>query len=192
VRRRERIENAIDEQLATFYHRLGYLDPMLRSVGVGIGEYSRGKKNLVVDLGDLDYTKELSNYPLLYPFPNQKSVPTTYGLGGGEIPEPVPKAESCGYPVTLWGTVKGWAPGESTASLKCGEEPVESWVFSRESEALKEHPRPSVVCILPKKPLLPNTTYTVTVKCKKYGIEKTPEWSKTWSFTTGKGEGESK
>lgn len=180
------IEWAIDGQIATFYHRLGFLEPGLVRVGVGIDKYPKGARVLVVDLSEVDYRIQCSKYPLLYPQPDQDNIPLVYGLGEGEEPEPVRNAERFGYPITLWGTYGGWVPGEAVATLATNEGLVESWVFTREHPALRDREKPDTVCIIPKAPLRPATLYTVTVRCKQYRLEKTPEWSKSWSFTTEK------
>jgi hypothetical protein len=186
--RRNRIETAIDVQIATFYHRLGFLDPSLRAVGVGIGKYKNGSRNVTVDVHDLDFKRKPAIYPIIYPYPGQGEIPTQFGLGLGEVPEPVMNAERCGFPITVSTTPLGWKPGEAIARLETAQGIVDCWVFTRENPALRDNPKPDVICLLPKARLQSSTNYTVTVKCKQYGHEKTPEWSKTWSFTTVKEE----
>lgn len=182
----------VERLIATLYHRLSMVHPHLASVGVGIALYDKEGIVVVIDTDTIDAKIAESVRPVLYPYDGQHDVHLMFSLGGGEYPDPRPIKVAVGYPVTLSCSEFGWTPGEASAFLSAKGNEVPSWVFCRENEALDEFRAPGTVCILPKKPLSPNTTYTVTVKCKKYGISGTPDWSKTWSFTTGKGDDEPK
>lgn len=183
----------IDIFIATLYHRLSLLRPRIGKVGIGIANSQRNGRSVVIDCGSFDIGQVELVRPVIFPSDGQKDVPLAFSLGGGEYPDPRPdKSKPAGYPITVTCAPPGWSPGQASATLSLESESVPCWVFCRENEALVDHPIPETICILPKEPLRPKATYLVSLKCKQYGIEKTPEWSKTWTFTTGAGVGEIK
>jgi hypothetical protein len=185
VRHMSGVERNVDALVATLYHRIPLLAPRLAKVGIGVSLHRKMGTTVVIDVGSKSSTLGPVTYPVLYPSPSQINIAVSYALGDAEWPDPRPvKSSKCGFPVTVICDDLSWQPGGATASFTSDGKEVPSWVFNRENPAVKEMPAQEVVCILPKEPLKPKTKYTVTVKCKKYGVEKTPEWSKTWSFTT--------
>jgi len=183
----------VDGLIATLYHRIALLNPRLSVVGIGIAPFPPKGRVVVIDCHTMDWQAKVALCPVVYPKDEAKSVPLSFSLGHGEFPEPRPDPKrTAGYPITITCYPPDWSPGEATAKLSTGDQLVESWVFCRENEALSDHPLPETICILPRKPLKPNTTYKVEVTCKQYGVSNTPPWSKTWTFTTGSGEGEPK
>lgn len=185
-----RAEDRVDSLMATFYHRPPLMGIWLDRVGIGCSAIGTSGKVVVIEPAWRDATSEPRVYPALYPAPDQVEVPLVFALGREEWPDPRPnKSEKAGYPITVICDQLSWQPGEATASLTAQGKEVPAWVFSRENPAIKERPVHEVICILPKQPLRPKTKYTATVRCKKYGVERTPEWSQTWSFTTGADDG---
>jgi hypothetical protein len=173
----------LESLMATLYHRANLLTPQLFIVGVGMAEYGKQGLILVMDVGSEMFDPKRDVRPVLYPYVDQKEVPLDFK--GTEWPNPVPEKEvKAGYPITIACDPLGWKPGEAVASLLCGKDEVPCWVSTPEKPANAGKAQPGVVCLIPKAPLKPLTQYTVIVRCKKYGVEKTPEWSKTWSFTT--------
>jgi hypothetical protein len=174
---------AVDGLMATLYHRVSLLRPQLASVGVGMVEYGENGLVLVMDVESLKWDIKVAVRPVLYPYADQKDVPLDFG--GREWPDPIPeKGSPAGFPITITWDPLGWKPGEATACLRSGEVEIPCWVSTPEKPALADRAQAGVICLIPKAPLKSQTQYTVVLKCKQYGLEKTPEWSKTWSFTT--------
>lgn len=179
----------VDSLVATLYHRLPLLHPKLSVIGIGVSRFAGKGKVVVIDCDSVDESIPESVRPVVFPGIDQEQLPTQFALGGTERPNPCPEPGSpAGYPITVSFAQSGWSPFESIGSLRASDTEIPCWIFCRENQALQDHPLPDVVCLLPKKPLLPNTKYTASVKCKKLGIEGTPTWSITWSFTTGNAE----
>lgn len=122
--------------------------------------------------------------PVLYPFPQQKNVPLAK-TPDPEFPDPTPesKDKKAGFPITVcfrpYGTVRNVT---STLTDGAGKE-VPFWLSSPEKPA---NPLPgsqrNTVGLIPKLPLKPNSTYTVTVNAQVGG----EPWTQTWSFSTVK------
>ena len=71
---------------------------------------------------------------------------------------------------------------EESASLKDQRgKDVPFYLLRETTKGVPLHPIPTIV-VLPKKTLMPSTTYSVTLKCK---LDGTP-FEKTWSFKTAK------
>ena len=176
----------IDGFMATLYHRIPLLSQTLSQIGIGLFRSVDGIQSLVIDADSTDYRKTPKSEPIVYPSPNQENTPLSFALGHGEWPDPRPLRNiEAGFPITLISDSRSWQLGEAIGYLQMADQEVPCWVSTPEKPALKDHPQPGVVCLIPKEKLKPNTKYTVTIKCKQYGIPNTPDWSKTWSFTTG-------
>jgi uncharacterized protein YkwD/Tfp pilus assembly protein PilF len=86
---------AVSDWIDSVYHRF----PLLRTdlVELGFGDAYLGP--LTVQVMDLSYREKASGRIILYPAPNQTSVPPAFN--GNEIPDPAPNASyPIGYPVT--------------------------------------------------------------------------------------------
>jgi hypothetical protein len=178
----------LDSLIAAPYHRISMLSPQLIKVGIGTAEYGKSGLVFVMDVGTLKWDTRPVARPVLFPYVDQKEVPLEFG--GREWPNPLPKEQKqmAGYPITLYCDPVGWKPGEAEATLRCGNDLVPCWLSTPERPANLDRPQPGTVFLIPKAPLKPSTTYTVDARCKQFGIEKTPEWSKSWSFTTAAAE----
>jgi len=173
----------VDGLVATLYHRAMLLCARLTTIG--IGGTSDEWRVLVVDTLTLDMKMGLKTHPVIYPAPDQQNVPLAFSLGGGEWPDPRPNPKlQGGYPITLQFAQLGWQPGSVKATLKSGDQEVPCWVSTPDAAASPEYGQVGIVCMLPKEPLAPATKYSVMFECKQHGVERTPTWTKTWSFTT--------
>lgn len=174
----------VDNLLATLYHRLPFVSRGLQSVGIGSARFGEAGYFVVLDASHREIG-EKGQDPICFPAADQTDVPLSFAHGLTEWPNPIPgEGESAGYPVTVTQAPNAWQPGEVEMSLADGKGTVACWFSSPDKPARKDRRQQGAFCLIPKEPLKPKTTYTVTFKCKKYGIEKTPEWTKTWSFTT--------
>jgi len=181
----ESARDAVDGILATFYHRLGILEPGASEIGVGWAYRRDGMGQLVLDMGAPGPPKATRHYPLLCPAPDQTGVPLEFGLGAGEQPNPVPEPGArAGYPVTIQFTAAGWKPSGAEARLFNGGREISCWLSTPERPARKDRPQPLAVCLIPREKLKPSTVYTVRFACRQEGQDDAPRRSREWSFTT--------
>lgn len=166
------LDCAVDQLMATLYHRIPMIAAEVERVGIGQWEKD-GRFHSVIDVtGGLG--KRAKREPLRYPADGQTKVPRTFAVG--ETPDPRPQGikENVGYPITLTGAVKDGAVAELVDDKGAK---VECFVSTPAQPANPVRPdNGDSVCILPKKALKGNTKFTVTVKS---GDE---SW--TWTFTT--------
>jgi hypothetical protein len=177
---------AIDKWMASLFHRVPLLDPQLVKVGLGFAKGGKYGGYVLVDT--ISARERMPNHPpIYYPADGQKDVPLAFVP---DIPNPIPehKGKPAGYPVTVTFPEEK-KPGEkymvtdATATLvDGGKKEVAVYLSSLEKPAAGQAVyQRNTICLFPKAPLKPNTTYTVTIKAM---VDKA-EWSKTWTFTTG-------
>lgn len=172
----------VNQWISTLYHRLPLLNAKLTKIGIGVARYTTGGIAVVVDTDSGVDLRVDARDPILFPVPDQKDVPVEYSLGVPEWPDPRPTGGRAGYPITA--TFYTWKPGNLTAKLLASGKEIPFRISTPEKPILEGFPHLGTVCILPNEILQPRTTYTVRIQCKQFGVEKTPEWSKEWSFTT--------
>ena len=163
---------AVADWIDSVYHRI----PLLRVdlVELGYGDAYLGP--LTVQVMDMSYRETASGRIILYPAPNQTSVPTAFN--GNEIPDPAPNASyPIGYPVTATFdrnarvTIGAFHLREPSGtdlpgvSLQPGNETENSFAF------------------LGNVPLKPGTTYTADLTYTLNGFP----GHKVWKFTTALG-----
>jgi uncharacterized protein YkwD len=168
---------SVDGWMGTFFHRVPLLDPALKRIGFGV---AKGGRTGWVTVLDVDRGKA-PEQPTVYPGEKQKDVPLAYLPR--EKPDPIPesKDKKAGYPVTV-SFARGLEVTGVSAELKeDGGADVPVWLSTPEKTVHKGLQRNSV-CLIARAPLKPKTTYTVKVTAQVEG----KEWSRAWSFTTGK------
>ncbi len=166
----------VDNWMAGFYRRLALLNPELKRIGVGQARSERVPCICVLDLN----RGRGSDQVVLYPADKQKNVPLFYG---SETPNPVPetKDRKAGFPITVMVPPGVPVKGVTATLQESATREVPLWLQSPEVPASPAGQR-NTILVLPKEPLKPNTTYTVTVKA----MFRTEPWTRTWSFTTAK------
>ncbi|MBX3160330.1 MAG: CAP domain-containing protein [Deltaproteobacteria bacterium] len=171
------LEIAVDGWMASLYHRRPILDPSLEKIGVGYSKLDDGSLMaalmFVNGKGGADKSER---WPVLYPADKQADVALEFG---NEIPNPIPGNGRGGYPVTLQFPAFEKVTGVKAKLVDGGGKPVPFWLSD------PEHPATSfgqygVVCVIPKAPLRPQSTYRVEIEATWRG--KTATWS--WSFST--------
>jgi uncharacterized protein YkwD len=188
--------SAVDLWMATFFHRIPILNPALKRIGIGYtAEGGTGFRHVVMDVHQgVAWSPRQRGQPIdpvLFPADQQEGVPLLFAFGTPEVPNPIPhggdRAHS-GYPVTV--TFPGRsALGNATAVLhlaspgkradsSASEIPV--WLSTPQQPALDSVRQGNTICLIPKAPLMPGTTYRVTVQATVGGRS----WEKTWSFAT--------
>jgi hypothetical protein len=115
-------------------------------------------------------------WPVRYPANKQVAVPLEYG---NEVPDPVPKGATGGYPITLQ-----FPPFDKVtkvaAKLTDDAGKVVPYFLSDPEHPATSFGQYGVICVIPKKPLLAERTYTIRIDATWKGTPGT--WS--WSFTT--------
>lgn len=187
-----RVDRAVDGWIGTFFHRIPLLHPNLKKIGGGQASGGRTGHVVLLDcqsnVGGDAIDPKLAI--LAFPKDGAKDVELDFN---GEWPDPIPQGASrpTGYPVTLSFFDRQDVRGV-TAELRVGAPPkgpkdkpgklVDFHVSTPEKPAVPEEDRDNsrTICLLPKLPLSPKTTYTVTIKAT---VGEAP-FERTWSFTT--------
>ena len=168
------LPTAVDGWMASLYHRRPILSPTLTSIGVGYARLPEGTLMAAMMFAPADETSD--KWPIEYPADKQTDVPLEFG---NEIPNPVPGGGRGGYPVTIQFPSFDKVTGVKATLADDSGKAVALF------ESDPEHPATSfgqygVVCLIPKQPLRPQTTYTATVTTTWKDATKTY----AWSFTT--------
>jgi uncharacterized protein YkwD len=183
---------SVEVWMASFFHRVPILSPGLKVIGFGYARQGQLLK-MVMDVQNGERRKSSGKPPVIvYPADGQDKVPRVFGKGITEFPNPIPENKpggTAGFPITVQfpasvrvtgvtGEVSA-KPAKKTADAGATEVPV--WMSTPSAPAINKALQKHTVCLIPKAPLAPNLTYTVTVSAKVDG----KAWTKTWSFTTG-------
>jgi uncharacterized protein YkwD len=173
--------DAVDDWMATLYHRMHILEPNLQSIGFGCTRGRRFGWVTVMSVSSKGPRKEA----VYYPAPEQIDVPVSFPIAGEE-PNPIPddKDGKAGYPITA-SFPPGATPTKATGQLTndAGED-VPCWFSSPEKLAnpkLKADYQGNTICLIAKDPLKANTTYQIHLQGQLAG----QPWQKKWKFTTG-------
>lgn len=165
------IAGAVDLWMAGLYHRIPFLRPNLKRIGLGY-EGEVVVADVISGVGGFNLDS------IAYPADGQSNVPTALGV---DAPDPLPKdaPRNAGYPITLlFPFVTKIAGVEAELSDSAGGK-VEFHLSDPERPATS-FPQQSTICLIPIKPLAANTTYKVSIKANVDG------WvvRKSWSFIT--------
>jgi hypothetical protein len=168
---------SVDGWISGILHRVILLEPILTCGGYGSGKSEQAAVDVInLGIGD-NVENQLTNsspYPLSYPADGQQGVPLAWN--GNESPDPLPAGASrpVGYPFTLQGVmgklVVDWAEMRSGAG-----------------QVVAVHPNPPLCpqfncyALIPRQPLSPWSTYSITVQGSVAGIA----FTRSWTFTTG-------
>ncbi|GAC1482292.1 MAG: hypothetical protein PVSMB9_07990 [Candidatus Dormibacteria bacterium] len=164
---------AVSDWIDSVYHRF----PILRAdlLELGYGDAYLGP--LTVQVMDMSYRETSSGQVILYPAPNQVSVPTAFN--GNEIPDPAPNAAyPIGYPVT--------ATFDRNARVR-----ISGFQFRGPSgtdlpgiSLMPGDPATTTTensfAFLANSPLQPGTTYSMVLNGTINGLA----FHRSWSFTT--------
>lgn len=162
---------AVDGWMSGLYHRRPIMDPTLGKIGVGYAKLPDGSYMAALMFVDGKDPAMASKWPIAYPADNQTDIPLDFG---NEIPNPIPGGGRAGYPITIQFPPFDKVTGV-TAKLTSGGKDVPFYLSD------PEHPATSfgqygVVCLIPKVPLAPKTTYAVTVSGSWKGKPSTYAW----------------
>ena len=168
---------AVDGWIATLYHRLPLTDPGTKSIGYGAANQC--------DTINTTGTGGASTWEVVYPYDGQQDADTDWN--GAESPQPPPPPT--GYPsgpiITLQFGAGVTFTIEDNVDVLVDENgnPVSHTMLNPKNDS--NLAGSSTVCVYADDPLMPDTTYTVTLT----GTRVNQPWNKTWSFKTGAGNG---
>jgi uncharacterized protein YkwD len=187
---------AVDIWMASFFHRIPFLNPDLKRIGIGFATNTKGSVWQVVLNARSGVEREGKDQkertePIVYPADKQKDVSRTFSLGASEEPNPLPRGVQplqAGYTITATfseGTrvedinaSLEWVPERKIPDFVVTTVPV--WLSTPEKPAGTFEHQQNTVCLIAKEPLRAFTTYQVTVRAKVNGELK----EKTWKFST--------
>jgi uncharacterized protein YkwD len=177
---------SVDTWMATLYHRVPILEPNLKSVGFGCTRVRRQRWVVVLNVHTGRDNRLPRPQPVFYPAADQTGVPLHFPIFGEE-PNPIPEDSTgrAGYPVTAF--FPHDTPLKSASAIftdNAGKE-VPLWFSSLETPANPKFAKNqgNTVCMIPKEPLRPNTTYRILLRGQRNGTG----WQNAWQFTTGNG-----
>jgi hypothetical protein len=176
------LAHSVHMWMACFYHRISLLNPALEKIGLGRWMTGRGY-NTCVDVR-AGVGEESSFNSVLFPGTDSVDVSSRF-TPYGESPNPLPDGvEDAGYPITVsFFPASGKRIEDVEARLLSGDQEVECWKSWPGKPANKsELTNRDTICMIPKQPLRPGTTYRAVVRAT-VGNEK-KSWE--WSFTTEK------
>ena len=165
------ITGSVDIWMGGLYHRIPFLRPNLKRIGLGYeGEI------VVVDVISGVVGSDADS--VAYPADGQLNVPTEFG---GDTPNPLPKdaPRPAGFPITLLFPLVAKVEGVKAELIDLQGAKIEFHLSDPERPATS-FPQQSTICLIPIKPLSAKTTYLVSIKANVDGREV----RKNWSFST--------
>jgi uncharacterized protein YkwD len=168
---------AIDSLFEAPYHRIPFLSPALKEIGV----YKKGNYDVI----EFGFNTSSSPQLVVSPSDGDVFVPTTFG--GHESPDPIRMYTSAEYPVGYPIMASMWGEGIQKTDLIKAELKDESGhdVLLYQNQASNDNELTSEVMLIPVKPLLADTIYQATVQVNATlddGTKKT--FDRTWKFRT--------
>jgi uncharacterized protein YkwD len=112
------------------------------------------------------------------PSDGQTDVPLHF-TGGPEVPQAGGTKTRAGFPITITFPPTAAVRAASASVSEASGRAAGAWLSTPEKPARPRGQR-NTVCLIPRKPLRPNTTYEVTARAEVDGRP----WQKTWKFTT--------
>jgi uncharacterized protein YkwD/DNA-directed RNA polymerase subunit RPC12/RpoP len=171
----EAVNGLIDSIISRPY----VLDPQLREMGLGYTPFPLGGWVWVIELRRVP-GRQTADKECLYPAVDQREVPLVYPAK--ERPSPIPaesKERTAGYAITAT-FLRPVRIESATAKLVDDKgRIVDGWLSTPDKPAIAGRHQ-TCLCFLPKKPLAPDTRYTMTFQAEVNAAR----WERTWSFTT--------
>ncbi len=147
--------DAIEQWMATFYHRLPLLHPLLSRVGLG-----QSRETVVLDCTSM-VQDTWEPWYVGWPSAGASDVPTRFVP---ELPNPVPGEDQSrfGYPVTLQvGVRSNQSEPRIEMRLLDGDKVVPCWYSTPQSPTYVDLAPSGSFCLIPKAQLRAATTYSV-------------------------------
>lgn len=192
--------DSLDGWLGTVYHRFPLLEPNIRRIG-----FAAEGNVVVLDMGSLEEPRTTEHEQqfrwVQWPPDGMENVPRSFHANEepdpladtveGRASEPFRRQQQAGYPVSLqMSRMIANQIDDATMTLysckKRGREMVRDevvpcWMHTPKTPLLKRMENPSVVFVIPKEYLEPNTTYEAIATLKLLAGEQ----EVVWRFETG-------
>lgn len=169
------LPSALAAWMGGLYHRRPILSPKVSRMGVGTAALPDGGIAAALMLPE-ENTWEPDG-PVLWPPDGQTDVPLDFATG--EVPSPIPgPVKTGGYPVTLF--FPGNDPVDIVAATLSADGRTVPVHLSSPARPVTPFSRYGVVSLIPKAPLLAQTTYSVRITTELAGRRSTVQGS----FTT--------
>jgi uncharacterized protein YkwD len=172
----EEIMTAADWYVGSYLSRSFVLDSSLEKIGLGIAVDACNKWMIGIDYSRGGKPKKSV---VLFPADGQQNVPLN---AVRERPSPIPeegKDKRAGYVISAGFPVGTPVKSVTAELLTQAAEKVPFWLSTPENPANKGYAQ-NTICLVPKDPLKPNSTYRVKLMAK---VRDKP-WQQTWSFGT--------
>jgi len=169
-------EEAIENWMSTFYHRLGLLNPNLKTIGFG----SADEYQVMDIISGIDNGANQVTSMVMFPPPGAEDVPVKFKK---EIPYPIPGDESLGVPITVefYGNLISALQVDIARLEDLGSgQVVDCYVQTPTDPFLDDWTYQYVVALLPKDPLPKGHTFRVYVTGQ---VNHLP-WTANWDFST--------
>ncbi len=173
---------AVEDFMASLFHRVPLLSPALVRIGVGHASGGRWRDITVIDImGGLDGRDLKGASPVLCPAPDAMGVSARFAP---ELPDPTGGvADQAGIAITVTWFDPTATITDVKITLLTQTNSLEGLSSSPDAPACADHARKNrnTVCFIPKRALASNTRYSASVSCLVNG----EPWRRQWSFTTG-------
>jgi uncharacterized protein YkwD len=168
------LEVAVDGWMASLYHRRPILDPTLEKIGVGHAALDDGSLMAALMFVNTKGPDRSDRWPVRYPFDKQRDIPLEFG---NEIPNPIPAGHGRGgYPITLQFPAFDKVTGVKV-KLVDGKGQAVPFHLSDPEHPATSFGQYGVICVIPKTPLRPQSSYSVQIEATWRGKATTYSWS---------------
>lgn len=170
-------DDAVRGMMASILNRSFVLNPVLSTVGIGFAPHPGLGHYWALHLTANGFPTTPRSQPILFPSKNQRDVALAYP--GGDRPSPIPpEAKSAGFAVTALFPAGTLTHVHARLMDSKGKE-VECWLHSPDKPLIRGT-FPTLIGLLPRRPLTGGATYKVGVAAQLNGRS----WQLVWSFQT--------
>ncbi len=170
---------AVEEWIRTFYHRIPFMQPNLKEIGIGYFTDGTYKVSLLDCVSS--YQKKKSKIDIVFcPAAGQANIPLKYR---NEIPDPVPDSireqPTIGFPITIYFADEQVVSDVKFVLTDGDDAPVKCFLSTPEKPATF-FSQWNTICAIPAGALKAGTKYNVSISCN---VNSAP-YKKNYSFQT--------
>lgn len=170
----EKTDRAINEFLASFYHRIPLLQPDLKEIGIAFYEENDYVVSLIDCISGTAGQKSVG--VVFYPGVNQCNIRLNMA---NELPNPAGVPGPFGFPVTIYFTKAQIVKNVKIKLTDKYNRIIDCYISTPENPATF-FTQWNTVCAIPKKPLASHSKYFVSLTCLVNNVE----FKKIYSFVT--------
>lgn len=168
---------SVEGLLGAIYHRYVVLEPMFNAVGAGAAHRDGSFYWLTMNLVGLKGSTGIAKGSVVvWPLPSQKNVRTNF-FSDQETPDPVPRADEVGYPVSVHANLNAVVRVDRFTLSDADGQAI---AVRQLNSAVDRDTPPSAAAIIPLRPLRSGATYSVNFAghIDEQAVER------SWRFTT--------